>query len=130
MTSILVVIFINIVASQWQLEPESLARADRMQAIGYYKSTIFVIGGNIYPRSLIKYDIETNTITTNITNASEITTDIECWGQGWTQKEHVLYIIPSSGTHLTVYNMDDNTFTVKEQIPKSVGKEGCMVTYD
>eukprot|EP01084_Bolivina_argentea_P141477 248590_1 len=125
-----VCIIIAINAYEWQIEPESLTRADNGQAIGYYNSTIFVIGGRNYERSLIKYDTETKTITTNIPNAPEITTDIECRGQSWAQKEHVLYLIPKSGTHLTVYNMDDNTFTIKEQIPKKVGDTGCMVTYD
>eukprot|EP01084_Bolivina_argentea_P297434 512410_1 len=130
---LVVVIFINAIAINafdWQIEPESLTRGDRSQAIGYYNSTIFVIGGYRNPRALIKYDIETKTIITNIQTATNITTEITCAGQAWTQKEHVLYIIPKSGTHLTVYNMDDNTFTIKEQIPKDVGSKGCMVTYD
>eukprot|EP01084_Bolivina_argentea_P141478 248591_1 len=127
---LLLIIIVIINGSQWQIEPESLTRADSRQAIGYYNSTIFVIGGYNNPRSLIKYNVETKTITTNIPNRPEITTDIQCDGQSWSQKEHVLYIIPPSGTHLTVYNMDDNTFTIKEQIPKKVGDTGCMVTYD
>eukprot|EP01084_Bolivina_argentea_P293054 503974_1 len=133
MASIVAAISIIIIAikpSEWKIEPESLTRADSRQAIGYYNSTIFVIGGPINPRSLIKYDTQTKNITINIQNSPNITTNIACFGQSWVQKQHLLYIIPWRISNLTVYNMADNTFTIQEEIPQDVSASACMATYD
>eukprot|EP01084_Bolivina_argentea_P091399 164547_1 len=120
-------IFALINGSEWKYEPESLTRADSSQAIGYYNSTIFVIGGSYYSRSLITYDPSTQNIQYS---PGIITAGIRCYGQGWAQMDNLLYTIPWSGTHLAIYNMGDNTFTVQEQIHQELDRCGCMVTHD
>eukprot|EP01084_Bolivina_argentea_P048391 89177_1 len=97
---------IGSVTSEWHAESVSLSRTDDAQAIGIHNDTIYIIGGLHYPRSLVKYDTTTNTITADTQQDPSITTDIRCYGQGWVQVNNTLFIIPYVGTYLVTYNMD------------------------
>eukprot|EP01084_Bolivina_argentea_P055073 100984_1 len=136
MASVLFLWFITASAgggSQWIEETATLPRADRANAIAYYNGDIFIIGGNHYPRQLIKYNIEASAITTNIANEPAITTDIRCYGQGWVQQNEFLFMI-TVGTHLAVYNLNTNNMiewdSTQQQLPQTVSASSCLAEHN
>ena len=72
-------------------------------------------GGWYNRRQLVQFDTRTNTITSDNAADSTITTDIACVGQGCVQKNDLLYMIPDSGTHFTVFNLCMFSFVLYTQ---------------
>eukprot|EP01084_Bolivina_argentea_P089184 160967_1 len=125
---------VNIANGQWKAETESLTRPDFCQTIGYYNGIISIIGGARDRRSLVQYNTQTHTITTDNQNESTITTNIMCWAQGWTQMDNMLYISHESGDHFVVYNLETNIMVewnnLQQQFPQNVNVYGCVTMYD
>eukprot|EP01084_Bolivina_argentea_P178149 307968_1 len=77
-------------------------------AIGYNGSSIYLVGSWLYRRSLVKFNLPSQSFTYNL---SRFPVDIYGWGQFYQQIGDELLIINKEGTDIAKLNMNTLTFT-------------------
>eukprot|EP01083_Nonionella_stella_P178175 628713_1 len=118
---------ISTVYGEWISPPSTLpsAASDKYVVTGSYNGTIFLLGGDSYPRQTTEYQINTDTFTTTQT----LPTDLKGYAQCWTQLKETMYMVEPSGSTLSTFNMITKQYTPEWlHLDSDVGVngEGCL----
>eukprot|EP01083_Nonionella_stella_P251658 868061_1 len=114
---------ISTVYGEWISPPSTLpsAASDKYVVTGSYNGTIFLLGGDSYPRQTTEYQINTDTFTTTQT----LPTDLKGYAQCWTQLKETMYMVEPGGSTLSTFNMITKQYTPTSlHLNTNVGNNG------
>eukprot|EP01084_Bolivina_argentea_P297411 512375_1 len=107
----------------------TLPRRDGSMAVFHHNNTIYILGGDNYPRQMILFDV----FSKNITDYGNVTLPWDAYGdsQYYTQIGAIFYWIdPGSGHKINFYDLHNNTFwQYEDKMIYNVGVEGCLASY-
>eukprot|EP01084_Bolivina_argentea_P220513 373698_1 len=118
---------LSIFDCNWTTGTTKLPRIDNKYAIGHYNNTIFLIGGQSNPYQLVEYDIMQNQFSDK--GLIAISDSTAGAGQFYTQINNAIYMIDSSGNHLSRYDMKNKLFENQWSniiFETNVGFKGCL----
>eukprot|EP01083_Nonionella_stella_P095312 267527_1 len=118
--------FIKHILGVWQVSNQELSRWNKRMAGGIYDDTIYLIGGAVIPKGVRAYQWTTETF---LIDHNPLDTNIEGYGQYYTQHQHIVYMIVPQADYIATYNMQTNEFISNlVQIPISVSKFACLAS--
>eukprot|EP01083_Nonionella_stella_P245618 853525_1 len=95
-------------ATGWSPSSSTLPFADNSMAVGAYNDTIFLLGGANNQNQMTEYHISTDTFTNKGPILEE---SMYAYGQIWSQIDETMYIIDTTGEHLSTFDMAHKQYT-------------------